>query len=133
MAHKGILVNASAIAEPFLQEVASSVAKFPRKLHLLGILANSSPASRTYADYTRKQCDRIGVNFTLKCIGSALDDKMNGGEGIEEAIIEANEDEEIDGLMVYYPIFYGQRVSEMLLQIPFLELQFVYRTTICNK
>lgn len=32
------------------------------------------------------------------------------GEGVEEAIIEANEDSNVDGVMVYYPIFGGSQV-----------------------
>lgn len=110
MAHKGILVNASAIAEPFLREVTTSLARFPRRLRLVGILASSSSASKMYADYTKKQCDSIGVDFSLKVVGSALDSSLGDGEGVEEAIIEANADADVDGLMVYYPIFYGQRV-----------------------
>jgi len=36
----------------------------------------------------------------LKEIGAAADPSLPDGEGVEEAIIESNEDDSIDGIMV---------------------------------
>ena len=81
----------------------------PRKPQLLGILSTSSAPSRSYAQFTKKTCEAIGVEFVLREVGGALDGGVDG-EGVEEAIIEANEDSNVDGIMVYYPIFGGSQV-----------------------
>lgn len=67
---------------------------------MVGILSTAAAPSKFYAEFTRKQCDDLGVEFVLKKVGSALDEGLSDGEGVEEAIIEANEDDSVDGIMV---------------------------------
>lgn len=97
---KGLLVKAELIADPFRDEVKLSLEKCLRPPRLIGILATSSSPSKYYADFTRKQCDALGVDFVLKTTGAAQSSELEEGEGAEEAIIEANEDPDIDGIMV---------------------------------
>lgn len=98
---KGLLLKADLIAAAFRDEVEKSLAECSRSPKLVGILSTSSGPSRTYAEFTRKQCESLGFEFVLKETGAAL---MNGGlgegEGVEEAIMEANEDDSVDGVMV---------------------------------
>ncbi|KAI0299110.1 NAD-binding protein [Multifurca ochricompacta] len=132
-APKGILLKADTIAEPFLAEVKTSLASLtptraPPKI--VGILATASMPSRSYAEFTRKQCAALGIAFELRELGSALGDgngNLNGngdGVGVEEAIIEANADDTVDGIMVYYPIF-GKEQDHYLQQIvsPFKDVE----------
>jgi methylenetetrahydrofolate dehydrogenase (NAD+) len=125
---KGILLKADSIAEPFLAEVKANLAavlsasssRGPPKL--VGILATASAApSRSYAEFTRKQCTALGIAFELR--------EVDQDDGVEEAIIEANADSSVDGIMVrltlsrssissqstiasqvYYPIFGKEQV-----------------------
>lgn len=97
---KGLLLKADLIADPFHDEVQAALAKCPRPPRLVGILATSSVPSKNYADFTKKQCEALGVDFVLKRTGSAENTELEGGEGVEEAIIEANEDADVDGIMV---------------------------------
>lgn len=110
-APKGILLKADTIAEPFLAEVKASLASGisrSRPPKLVGILATANAPSRSYAEFTRKQCVALGIEFELREVGAALGGGeaagVNGsradGEGVEEAIIEANADDAVDGLMV---------------------------------
>ena len=99
-ARKGLLLKADPIAATFRDEVKDSLAKCTTRPRLVGILATSSSPSKYYAEFTRKQCEELGVEFTLKLIGAALSPELGEGEGVEEAIIEANEDESIHGIMV---------------------------------
>lgn len=116
---KGILLKADPISNQFRSEVQSSLSKLQKKPKLVGILATSSVPSKNYAEFTRKQCEELGFEFVLRKVGAALNEgrgdgdgeKLGEGEGVEEAIIEANEDESVDGIMVYYPIFGAQQVS----------------------
>jgi len=106
---KGILHKADPIANSFRDEIKTSLSTRGRAPKLVGILATSGAPSKFYADFTKKQCDALGVEFVLRQIGAAVDPTAGEGDGVEEAIIEANEDESVDGIMVYYPIFGGQQ------------------------
>lgn len=97
---KGVLMKADAIADTFRAEVQASLAECARKPKLVGILSTSSASSKSYAAFTRKQCEELGVEFVLKSTGAAVASDLGEGEGVEEAIIEANEDDSVDGILV---------------------------------
>jgi methylenetetrahydrofolate dehydrogenase (NAD+) len=63
---------------------------------LVGFLANEDPASKKYAEWTAKSCQETGVDFHLKQV------KKNE---LEKVIKEANLDRNVNGIMVYYPVF----------------------------
>ncbi|KXN89431.1 Methylenetetrahydrofolate dehydrogenase [NAD(+)] [Leucoagaricus sp. SymC.cos] len=154
---KGILLKADPIAAQFRSEVTSSLSNRlststnngnGRKPKLVGILATSSTPSRNYAEFTRKQCEELGFEFVLRKTGAALNSvvevdgegekkegegvKYGEGEGVEEAIIEANEDDGVDGIMVYFPIFgpqqdhYLQQIVSPLKDVEGLHFKFHY-------
>ncbi|CAE6482471.1 unnamed protein product [Rhizoctonia solani] len=107
----GKLVKADGIAAKFRTEIEQALTEpgaRARKPRLLGILSTSSAPSRSYAQFTKKTCEAIGIEFVLKEVGGAVEGGVDG-EGAEDAIIEANEDQSIDGIMVYYPIFGGSQ------------------------
>jgi hypothetical protein len=97
---KGLLLKADPIAAAFRDEVKSSLTRCLRRPRLVGILATSSAPSKFYAEFTKKQCEDLGVEFILKNTGAADTGDLGEGEGVEEAIIEANEDDNVDGIMV---------------------------------
>jgi len=103
-APKGLLLKADAIAEPFLAEVRASLANLTRSRapKLVGILATANAPSRSYAEFTRRQCDALAIVFELREVGAALPNGAGGadGDGVEEAIIEANAADTVDGIMV---------------------------------
>ncbi|KAI5826339.1 NAD(P)-binding protein [Schizophyllum commune Tattone D] len=131
-APKGVLLKADPIAATFREEVKTALAQRPRPPKLIGILATSAAPSRFYADFTRKQCEDLGFQFELRTTGAAKDAALAEGEGVEEAIIEANEDEGVDGIMVYFPIFgsqqdhYLQQVVSPLKDVEGLHFKFHY-------
>ena len=99
---KGLLLKAETIADAFRDEIvqALSTQSRPKPPKLVGILATSAAPSRFYAEFTKKQCHSLGFDFVLKEIGAALNPENGEGDGVEEAIMEANEDETVDGIMV---------------------------------
>lgn len=113
-APKGLLLKADTIAEPFIAEVKASLADCTprsRPPKLVGILASANAPSRSYAEFTRKQCVALGIDFELREVGAALRgreagadgtsvDGTSNGDGVEEAIIEANADDTVHGIMV---------------------------------
>jgi methylenetetrahydrofolate dehydrogenase (NAD+) len=124
---KGLLLKAESIANTFCSEVKETLSSCSRRPKLVGILATTSAPSKFYADFTKKQCEDLDVEFVMKKTGAADNGDLGEGEGVEEAIIEANEDDTVDGIMVclidnskiylrryelqvYYPIFGPQQV-----------------------
>jgi methylenetetrahydrofolate dehydrogenase (NAD+) len=129
---KGLLIKADPIAAQFRDEVKQALAQRSCRPKLVGILATTSAPSKSYAEFTRKQCEELGFDFILKPTGAAASSELGEGDGVEEAIIEANEDESIHGIMVcgeiltsahvlftyppiilkvYFPIFGAQQVG----------------------
>lgn len=102
---KGVLLKTDLVADTFRDEVKSFLARSERKPTLVGILGTPAAPSKFYAEFTRKQCDELGVRFVLKLVGSADSADRADGDGVEEAIIEANEDPDVDGVMVRAFVF----------------------------
>jgi methylenetetrahydrofolate dehydrogenase (NAD+) len=96
----GLLLKADPIAVTFHDEVKRSLRQLSRPPRLVGILSTSSAPSKSYAEFTKKQCVGFGIEFDLKLTGAALSRELREGEGVEDAIIEANEDDNVDGVMV---------------------------------
>lgn len=95
----GKLLKADDIAAPFRSDIESAIGSSSvRPIKLVGILAGGTlgnKPSEVYAEFTRKQCEALGVEYVLK--------KVDEGEGqgtIEDAIIEANMDDSVRGIMV---------------------------------
>src|ERR1700735_82778 len=102
VARKGLLLKADSIAVAFRDEVKQSLEQCRIRPKLVGILATSSAPSKNYAEYTKKQCEELGVEFVLIKTGAAVSPDLGEGYGVEEAIIEANEDNSVHGIMVSF-------------------------------
>ena len=97
---KGLLLKADPIAAAFREEVRLGLENSAHRPKLVGILSTTSSPSKSYAEFTQKQCEELGVEFILKKTGAAVSPDLSEGEGVEEAIIEANEDASVNGIMV---------------------------------
>jgi len=103
---KGIKVNASVVATPFRDEIKTKVAAMKKQglepPLLVGLLANKDPAAIKYAEWTGKACRNDGLRYELRKIEDPID--------VEAALMDANDDPRVHGIIVYYPIF-GQEES----------------------
>ncbi|KAK5088453.1 Methylenetetrahydrofolate dehydrogenase [NAD(+)] [Lithohypha guttulata] len=90
------VVLAGTVAKGLLAEVKAGLEGLNgRQPHLQGILANNDAAAKVYADWTQKTCEENGVKYTLASVEK---------DQVEEAIINANQDNSVDGIIIYYPI-----------------------------
>ncbi|KAJ9105778.1 hypothetical protein QFC20_004265 [Naganishia adeliensis] len=115
----GILIPASKVHQATKTELLNVLAtdksfavEGGRVPKLVGILATEKEDARNYAEFTRKSCESLGITYELRLVGAAraqLGDAPNVSIDVEEAILEANEDDEVDGIMVYYPIHGGSQ------------------------
>jgi methylenetetrahydrofolate dehydrogenase (NAD+) len=91
-------IPADEVAAVFKKEIQDGLASLPDgiKPKLVGLLANSDPASRKYAEMTGKTLEKDGLRFELREVKE---------EEVEDAIEQANMDNDVHGIMVYFPIF----------------------------
>ncbi|KAI5293020.1 hypothetical protein KEM52_005890 [Ascosphaera acerosa] len=99
-------ILASNVANKLIAEVKAGRETLAKAPHLVGFLANDDPGAKMYADWTEKTFTENGFRYTLV---------KTSREAIEDAILDANADAAIDGIIVYYPIF-GNRQDEYLRQ-----------------
>ncbi|KAL1508596.1 hypothetical protein AB1Y20_004693 [Prymnesium parvum] len=95
--------DATEIAQQFNQQIKAEVdagllagRERPR---LVGFLANDDAAAVMYARWTGKACEANGITFELRRVERVA---------LEAAVIDANVDPSVHGIIVYYPVFGGQ-------------------------
>ena len=97
----GTKVDASAIAQPFREEIQRKVQILKdsgiEAPLLVGLLANDDPAALKYAEWTGKACRADGLRYELR----RIDDPIH----VERALRDCNNDFRVHGVIVYYPIF----------------------------
>ncbi|CAH0049712.1 unnamed protein product [Clonostachys solani] len=94
------VITAETIAKNLLQEVRETLATIQEsgsgEPTLAAFLANGDPHAVKYAEWSKKTCEDNGFKFDLRNVDKEL---------LEEEIMKANEEEGVDGIIVYYPIF----------------------------
>lgn len=87
-------LDAGRVALAFVNELKNKIQLNKLMPKLVGFLANDDQAAVTYARWTGKACENIGIKFELRIVKR---------EDLEEAILKANKDVSVNGIMVYYP------------------------------
>ncbi|WP_208297410.1 bifunctional methylenetetrahydrofolate dehydrogenase/methenyltetrahydrofolate cyclohydrolase [Actinophytocola oryzae] len=94
------ILDPAVLAESFRTQIRADVAAVPEPLTLAGFLAEDADrASRTYAEYTRRACDSVGVHFDLRVVPPG---------DVERAVRDAGGDDRVHGMLVYYPVRGGE-------------------------
>ncbi|EFW99587.1 methylenetetrahydrofolate dehydrogenase [Grosmannia clavigera kw1407] len=107
------VILADSIAKNLLAEVHSLLEEVQkaqgtdRQLCLAAFLANNDPAAVKYAEWSQKTCQENGFAFQLYHVDN---------QELEEEISRANNDDSIDGIIVYYPIFPGNPTHDRYIQ-----------------
>lgn len=91
-----MLVLPRVVAERYRAEIRQEIRALGTQLKVVGFLAGDYGPSLTYAEYTKNACEELGISYELRTCGRLE---------LEQAIIEANTDASVHGIMVYYPIF----------------------------
>jgi len=91
-----VLVSPSTVAERYRAEIKHEVRALATQLRVVGFLSGDYGPSLTYAQYTKKACEDLGIDYELRTVPRLE---------LEQAITEANEDNFVHGIMVYYPVF----------------------------
>ncbi|CAJ1350428.1 unnamed protein product, partial [Effrenium voratum] len=90
-------VLADEVAAPFRAEIRQAVAAAggvgPK---LIGFLANADPAAKKYAEWTGKAMTADNLRFELRQVQEG---------NLEDELEKANREPDVDGIMIYYPVF----------------------------
>lgn len=103
----GRTILASTIAKQYIDEITTQVKALDFKPKLVGFLANDDPAAQMYANWTGKTCESLGFTYDLVKV-----DKND----LESALINANSNDDVNGIMVYFPVF-GDNQDQYLQQL----------------
>jgi len=88
--------NVTPCAKPFRDEIRAINESKAVKPKLVGFLANDDPSAKAYARWTGNACKKDNIDFELReC------DKLE----LEDRLKQANEDPNVHGIMIYYPVF----------------------------
>lgn len=94
------VISSASIAEPFILDLKSKISALKSSPKLVGFLANNDPAASKYAEWTAKTCLETGINFELRRVQRTE---------LEDQLTLANTDEQVHGIMIYYPVFGGSQ------------------------
>lgn len=100
------IIPSSKIAKAYIQEVTDATSKLVRKPKLVGLLANDDPAAMMYATWTGKTASTLGFQYELIQVAK---------DQLEEEIYKCNNNDDINGIMVYFPVF-GNKQDQYLQQ-----------------
>lgn len=103
----GRTILASTIAKQYVNEITSQVKALNFKPKLVGFLANDDSAAEMYANWSAKTCELMGFDYELR---------RRAKNDLESALIQANNDDSVNGIMVYFPIF-GDKQDQYLQQL----------------
>lgn len=90
------IIDPGEVTRSFRDELRAEIGQLGDELRLVGLLAADHGPSRTYAEYTQKGCDDVGVRFDLRVVPRLE---------VEPGIVAANLDPRVHGILVYYPVF----------------------------
>lgn len=94
------IIDPSAVAAEFRKALREEIAALPTPLRLLGLISGQHGPAQTYAEYTRRGCEEVGVSFELKSVARLE---------AEASVAAANADPNVHGVLIYYPIFGTER------------------------
>ncbi|MFR9728823.1 bifunctional methylenetetrahydrofolate dehydrogenase/methenyltetrahydrofolate cyclohydrolase [Saccharopolyspora sp. MS10] len=89
------VLDPSDLAETFRAQIRAEVAALPEPLTLAGFRVEGDGPTQTYAEYTRRGCEKVGIRF---------DQRVLPAEEVERAVHEAGSDPSVHGIFLYYPI-----------------------------
>ncbi|KAJ2785961.1 Methylenetetrahydrofolate dehydrogenase [NAD(+)] [Coemansia javaensis] len=90
------VVLAAEVASGYTDEIKSEVSQKRDKPTLVGFLANDDPHAEKYAQSSSRHLAEAGLGFELRQVPR---------EELEAAIKEANQDDRVSGILVYYPVY----------------------------
>jgi len=92
-------VNPSNISTRYVEESKAAVRALGENIHIVGFIASDDKPSVAYANATRRTFEKAGFNYELLRVQRLA---------LEDEIHRANDDPQVHGIFIYFPIFNNQ-------------------------
>ena len=96
------ILDPSILAEKYVQQVHEEITSLNVTLKVLGLIASDDKPSLAYARATKQKFNDAGIEYDLRHV-ERLD--------LEKEIVSANQDPDIHGIFIYFPVFDNQQDS----------------------
>ncbi|EKD05233.1 hypothetical protein A1Q2_00463 [Trichosporon asahii var. asahii CBS 8904] len=107
-------LTGAAVNGPIKALLAPALSQLDRRLRIAGLLATPDKGCEMYADMTARACQSAGVDFQRLDLRSASSSTEDGRfAAVLSAIKALNDDDSVDGLLVYLPLFGARRDAEL--------------------
>lgn len=93
------ILDGKALAEKIKLQLREKVSRLEKKPQLAVLLVGENPASRTYVEGKRRDCEQVGIEFELHHFPSQI-----GREEIEWEIDKLNLDGRVTGVIIQLPL-----------------------------
>ncbi len=93
-------LNPGSLANQYVAEAAARVAQFAKPPKVAGLIASDDQPSIAYATATKQKFTDIGIEYDLRKVARLE---------LEDQILELNEDPDIHGVFIYFPVFNNQQ------------------------
>ena len=93
-------LNPNQLAARYIEETRAQIEALGQQISVVGLIATDDKPSLAYARATQQKFDDIGIQYDLRNV-RRLD--------LEAQIIEINEDPDIHGVFIYFPVFNNQQ------------------------
>ena len=98
------------LAEKYVQEVRRDITQLGVKLSVVGLIASDDKPSLAYAKATKRKFDMVGISYDLRQL-----ERLK----VENAINAANQNPNVHGIFIYFPVFYNQHDDYLRNQVDF--------------
>ena len=98
------------LAEKYVQEVRRDITQLGVKLSVVGLIASDDKPSLAYAKATKRKFDMAGISYDLRQL-----ERLK----VENAINAANQNPNVHGIFIYFPVFYNQHDDYLRNQVDF--------------
>ena len=95
-------LDPAVVAEKYVSEIKDEVFALGESIRVVGFIATEDTPSVSYARATRQKFTEVGITYDLVQV-ERLD--------LEQAIMEANADDGVHGVFIYFPVFHSQQDS----------------------
>ncbi|WP_188664472.1 bifunctional methylenetetrahydrofolate dehydrogenase/methenyltetrahydrofolate cyclohydrolase [Tersicoccus solisilvae] len=89
------IIDPAELAADYRARLRGELGRLDHRVRIVGLLAQESGPAATYARYTQRGCESVGIDFDLRRVDPA---------DAERAIGEANADPDVHGIFLYYPL-----------------------------
>ena len=92
-------LDGTKVANELKENIKNRIKDYARQPHLVVILVGDDPASITYVNSKKRQCEDVGMKSTVKVFDSSISEDY-----LLEEIDNLNRDEGVDGILVQLPL-----------------------------